>query len=418
MLCRHCGRALEKAVRFCPQCGTPTTASAPPVPKKKLDLSKVIAMGIGAVLVLVILVFAVILAFSGILAREEAPATEPPPTLQPEESLPTEGDPIPNPVPEGNPYRDCYTPAEFVLPESSIRYYAPAELADLSDQALIVAKAEISARHGATPNDQDLFDYLSCLSWYTPGGETENYSTYEEQNLFLLDVCLRQRDGSIYRTANPYMLNFDNGYFLSHSGSRYLNGDDLHHLSERELVLARNEIFARQGYIFSDASLGEYFCCQSWYKPTTLAADFDSAVFSDQENANLQLIRLYEDIRKGIHPDPDNPYMPYYDPNSEHIFFNGNDRILNESDVCDLSIQELIIARNEIFARLGYSFTDEHLMQYFLQCSWYRPQVAPGRLDLIQLGGTASKNVDFLQKYQDTKEELADLEDGYTTIPN
>ena len=81
-----------------------------------------------------------------------------------------------------------------------------------------------------------------------------------------------------------------------------------------------------------------------------------------------------------------------------------------------LSIPELIIARNEIFARHGYCFTDDHLMQYFLQCSWYLPDVAPGRLDLISLNSTETKNVNFLLDYQDKREDLEELNNLDTTL--
>lgn len=64
-----------------------------------------------------------------------------------------------------------------------------------------------------------------------------------------------------------------------------------------------------------------------------MSEDFDSPVFCDRENANIQLIRVYEDILDGVRPSSDNPYIPYYNRNYEYIFYDSSNRLLSESDV-------------------------------------------------------------------------------------
>ena len=54
--------------------------------------------------------------------------------------------------------------------------------------------------------------------------------------------------------------------------------------------LARNEIYARHGYVFRDDDLRNYFLGQLWYLPTVPADEFDSSVFNDCERANLELL--------------------------------------------------------------------------------------------------------------------------------
>lgn len=441
MFCGHCGTKLNPNTRFCAHCGAPVPqkpqqssgqsqpAPAPAVthsPKLKTTSRKksntaftAVMIVLIVILVLAIAAFVVAVLTGGIFTTEEPAPTEE--SVAVDEATPETEPPeeiSANPVPEGNPYRDFYTEAEYILPESHVRYYAPAELANLSDQALEIACAEISARHGIAPGDASLQEYFASLSWYSPKAGSAQLNTYEEENLFLIDVCQRQRDGSIYRTSNPYMAYSDLGtnYFIANSDNRYLTGADLRNLNETELIIARNEIFARHGYIFNDAVLKEYFCCESWYVPSVLSTDFDSSAFCDQENANLQLIQVYEDILDGIYPASDNPYTPYYRRNYEYIFSDSSTRLLTERDVQYLSIPELIIARNEIFARRGYCFTNDHLMQYFMQCSWYRPDVAPGRLDLLSLNSTENQNVNFLLDYQDKKEDLAELDNLDTSL--
>ena len=62
--------------------------------------------------------------------------------------------------------------------------------------------------------------------------------------------------------------------------------------SEPMLVihLAKNEIYARHGYIFADVDLYNYFMGCIWYSPTCDAADFDDSIFNEYEKANLEIL--------------------------------------------------------------------------------------------------------------------------------
>ena len=413
MFCHKCGSELKDGAHFCSNCGVSLGESSA---AKGSNLPKIITLVMLALMGLAILIFIAVFVLSGTFSFGNTPEQE---TLAPTE-IPEEISTEPvstNPIPEGNLYRDCYTDDEYILSDSHSRYYAPSEIQSLSDEALSVAYAEISARHGVLPTETALQEYFNCLSWFTPGGDSQ-LNTYEEQNLFLIDTCMRQRDGSIYRNGNPYMAFSDLGttYLMPNSDNRYLTGNELHGLSKEELIIARNEIFARHGYIFGDDVLREYFFCENWYIPSVLGADFDSSVFNDQESANIKLIQVYEEIASGVSFSADNPYAPYYNRNYEYIFYDSNTRLLHETDIMYLSIPELIIARNEIFARQGYCFTDDHLMEYFLQCSWYHPQVAPGRADLISMNSTQTQNVNFLLDYQDKKEEMSNMQNLDSTL--
>ena len=82
----------------------------------------------------------------------------------------------------------------------------------------------------------------------------------------------------------------DDSYILRKSSKKYLTNDDIAGLSKSDLRLARNEIYARHGYIFSDSSLQEYFENKTWYTGTTRGSDFDESVLNKYEDANLKLI--------------------------------------------------------------------------------------------------------------------------------
>ena len=86
----------------------------------------------------------------------------------------------------------------------------------------------------------------------------------------------------------------DSEYIIPDSNSRYLTKDDLTSLSSYELMLARNEIYARRGRKFDDTQLQNYFNSCSWYKGTISPADFNANVFNSYEKANIDLIVNYE----------------------------------------------------------------------------------------------------------------------------
>jgi predicted nucleic acid-binding Zn ribbon protein len=83
-------------------------------------------------------------------------------------------------------------------------------------------------------------------------------------------------------------------FLIPYSSTRELTEADLYGFSARELTIARNEIYARHGYIFQSRELREYFNEQSWYTedPTYTEArlsalDIRNAVFiRDYQNDN------------------------------------------------------------------------------------------------------------------------------------
>lgn len=86
----------------------------------------------------------------------------------------------------------------------------------------------------------------------------------------------------------------EEGYILKDSGSTRLKEENVRNLDYRLLYLARNEIFARHGYIFKDEGLQKYFGAKSWYAKN---AAFNNEI-SDIEKDNVNLIERYETARK------------------------------------------------------------------------------------------------------------------------
>lgn len=99
-----------------------------------------------------------------------------------------------------------------------------------------------------------------------------------------------------YSTSNNYQAAKDSSYILQDSSSRKLTSADLKGMTKNYLRLARNEIFARYGYVFGDPSLQTYFETKSWY---TGNSSFNSDymyknVLSDIERYNVNLIKKLE----------------------------------------------------------------------------------------------------------------------------
>lgn len=85
-----------------------------------------------------------------------------------------------------------------------------------------------------------------------------------------------------------------NDYIISDSSTRYLTNSDLSNLSEWEIRVARNEIYARHGRIFDTKELAEYFEGKSWYNPTIPADQFSNSYLNTIEKENLKFILNYE----------------------------------------------------------------------------------------------------------------------------
>ncbi len=80
------------------------------------------------------------------------------------------------------------------------------------------------------------------------------------------------------------------------------------------------------------------------------------------------------------------------------LFPDSDRRFLAEADLKDMSVIELRIARNEIFARHGRFFKDQVLANYFSQFSWYQPSAVE-----VPLSNLETTNVATIQSMEHDK---------------
>lgn len=89
-------------------------------------------------------------------------------------------------------------------------------------------------------------------------------------------------------------------YVLPNSASHSYSTSELSHLTDWELYLARNEIYARHGRRFNNDDLQRYFNAQSWYTPVYSPEDFDArsgSILSSVEQNNASTILSVEQAR-------------------------------------------------------------------------------------------------------------------------
>lgn len=87
-------------------------------------------------------------------------------------------------------------------------------------------------------------------------------------------------------------------YVLPDSATRLYSADELSGLSDWELYIARNEIYARHGREFQNQDLRDYFGQQPWYTPRYTPEEFDSlGLLNDTERQNASTILSVEQAR-------------------------------------------------------------------------------------------------------------------------
>ena len=77
---------------------------------------------------------------------------------------------------------------------------------------------------------------------------------------------------------------------LYETDKQYYAKEDFQDVPQLIIYLAKNEIYARHGYIFQNESLNNYFKGQLWYAPLVKAEEFDDSVFNEYEKENLKLL--------------------------------------------------------------------------------------------------------------------------------
>jgi len=86
----------------------------------------------------------------------------------------------------------------------------------------------------------------------------------------------------------------DIDYILHNSSTEELKESDLGNLTKQQLTLARNEVFARHGFVFNTEYIKNYFESKSWYQTDPSY----KGELSSMEKFNVEVIKKVEDGKK------------------------------------------------------------------------------------------------------------------------
>lgn len=96
-------------------------------------------------------------------------------------------------------------------------------------------------------------------------------------------------------------------YILPNSNKKPLTANDLKNMNKEKLSLARNEIFARHGYVFDGEPYKSYFNSKPWYKPDSKFTG-EGKELSPLERHNIKIIMKAEGLEKNLAPNYDADY--------------------------------------------------------------------------------------------------------------
>ena len=164
-------------------------------------------------------------------------------------------------------------------------YHVSSELATRLDASLYISVGTECL--GAYPYAMDpsmLVDYSGSCGYSIPiliGETKDNLILFDDEYVYYDDVV----------ATPPPVSNSE--YVITDSDRRELSASEVAVLSKHELYIARNEIYARYGYVFETDYLQNYFNAKSWYYP----ASSNNIKLSKTEEYNVALLKKEEERR-------------------------------------------------------------------------------------------------------------------------
>jgi len=192
--------------------------------------------------------------------------------------------------------------------------------------------------------------------WGNGGYGWVSYDTFTrkvQQAFVVQDIVVYKPEPAPDTPPAPPVVEFDpvtpeSPWIFPDSSRRRLKATELRVRSAVQLWRARNEIYARHGYVFNSERGKAYTrLLGNYYEPRTSNSSVVEGEFNGTEEYNIALIKSFEVSRPNPHgPQPKNPW----------VFADSSARRLSSQEVGRLSEEQLWRARNEIFARNGYIF--------------------------------------------------------------
>ncbi len=242
----------------------------------------------------------------------------------------------------------------------------------LSPEDLKLLRGIIFGRHGRVFKDNDIKVYLEEQSWFKPNPDFKNsmLNNTERQNLDIIRIA----EASKHETIQPG----DMRYWRD----RPITPRKLGKHSGAEWKVLVSEVEAIHGKRFDDEPwLQQYFEERYWYFPNE---KYDSKKLSMIERKNIDVLSNAQKKQRNV------AILP-----GDMQFFEN--KTISEQMLRGLSLHELRLLRNEIYARHGRMFRAEWLQQYFYFQPWYNPDE---NFKDEELSGNDKANVEAIVKYE------------------
>lgn len=247
----------------------------------------------------------------------------------------------------------------------------PADLGPVPLEDLKLMRGIVFGRHGRIFKDAEIGTYLTAQDWYKPNPDFKNSMLNGTENLNL--DLIRDAEAGKHLKVQPG----DMRYWRT----RNLTTRKLGLHSGAEWRVLRAEVEAIHGKRFSEPWLQQYFDERYWYKPS---GKYDPKSLSPNEQKNLLTIETAQKKSRKI----------ALAPGDMELF---EDKLIAEQMLHGLSLNELRLLRNEVYARHGRQFQAPWLSQYFFSQPWYSPNENFKDEDV---SGADKQNVETIVAYE------------------
>jgi hypothetical protein len=246
------------------------------------------------------------------------------------------------------------------------------ELKDLELWDLKLLRGVVFGRHGRVFKDREIQGYLKDRPWYKPDPSFTNASLNQTERANL--DLIRELEAEKHDQIEPGDLRWWQ--------TQPMTEEKLGTHSAAEWQVLRAEVEAVRGKRFEDDPwLQQYFEERYWYRADPA---YDARSLTATERKNLTVIDAAQ--RKQRHAAISPGDMEHFD-----------NRLVTEEMLKGLSLYELRLLRNEVYARRGRAFRTEWLSQYFYSQPWYDPREDYAEPELSE---TEKKNIETIVGYE------------------
>ena len=247
-----------------------------------------------------------------------------------------------------------------------------AQIQPLALEDLKLLRGIVFGRHGRIFKDSEIKTFLESQSWFKPDANFKNsmLNDTERRNLDVIRIAEASKHGTIQPGDMRYWVD------------RPITAKKLGKHSGAEWTVLLAEVEAIHGKRFDDNPwLQQYFDERYWYR----ASDkYDAKRLSVNERKNLEILSSAQKRQRKV----------ALLPGDMELFER---KTISEAMLQGLSLHELRLLRNEVYARHGRQFRAEWLQQYFFEQPWYSPDE---NFKDEELSGSDKLNVETIVRYE------------------